>query len=232
MKQCPRCHRSYDDDSLRFCLEDGAALAEPYDSAATLIVPRARPTEARTEVLPATSPSVDQPARTKAPWTNYVIIALLALIAGGGVVWLLRSNNDPNSNPDPVKERASGEDNRAAPAPSTQPTGTLPGSSNASVPATPAATPTAGASTAPPARGKWFVIIGSFAKAQRQAAEQKLQEAQAAGYNVTIIDTDNYPGLSGGYWAVVSGPVSEAEAKDIKFRMMVDYTNAYVKSGW
>ena len=41
MKQCPQCDRTYDDDSLRFCLEDGALLkavgASAPDPNATLV---------------------------------------------------------------------------------------------------------------------------------------------------------------------------------------------------
>lgn len=44
MKRCPSCQRGYADESLRFCLEDGAPLIEdtttpPLDSAPTLVAP-------------------------------------------------------------------------------------------------------------------------------------------------------------------------------------------------
>lgn len=43
MKRCPTCQQTYADDSLRFCLEDGAPLvadtAPPYNSGATLVSP-------------------------------------------------------------------------------------------------------------------------------------------------------------------------------------------------
>lgn len=42
MKRCPKCNRKYDDDTLRFCLEDGAALFDARDSDAP-----------PTEILPA-----------------------------------------------------------------------------------------------------------------------------------------------------------------------------------
>jgi len=43
MRLCPKCHRQYEDDSLRFCLEDGTALA--------VVSRRAEPPV--TEILPA-----------------------------------------------------------------------------------------------------------------------------------------------------------------------------------
>jgi len=37
MKRCPTCNRSYPDDTLSFCLEDGTRLASDYDPEATVI---------------------------------------------------------------------------------------------------------------------------------------------------------------------------------------------------
>jgi hypothetical protein len=37
MKQCLICNRTYSDDSLRFCLEDGSILSAQYDPEATLV---------------------------------------------------------------------------------------------------------------------------------------------------------------------------------------------------
>lgn len=42
MKRCPKCNRKYDDDTLRFCLEDGSPLFDERDSEAPA-----------TEILPA-----------------------------------------------------------------------------------------------------------------------------------------------------------------------------------
>jgi hypothetical protein len=87
MKQCRTCNRTYADDSLNFCLEDGTPLSALYDQEATRIV----------SPNPVPSPIVKSPLQT-APANQtlrnpllYVIVALLALIAGGGLVALLRS---------------------------------------------------------------------------------------------------------------------------------------------
>ena len=34
MKSCPTCNRTYPDDTLAFCLMDGAVLSAPYNPAA------------------------------------------------------------------------------------------------------------------------------------------------------------------------------------------------------
>jgi hypothetical protein len=48
MKRCPACQRTYADDSLSYCLEDGSALlsdsSAASDMAATLIIPEPRAT--------------------------------------------------------------------------------------------------------------------------------------------------------------------------------------------
>jgi hypothetical protein len=52
MKRCPECNRTFSDETLSFCLVDGAILSAPYDPHATLIIPQARQTEPPpTEVL-------------------------------------------------------------------------------------------------------------------------------------------------------------------------------------
>jgi len=61
MKHCPKCKREYDDDSLRFCLEDGAALARPDASAKSAD---------ETAVLPGNErppTTIAQPARPEVP---------------------------------------------------------------------------------------------------------------------------------------------------------------------
>ncbi|HYG82230.1 MAG TPA: hypothetical protein VD861_17650, partial [Pyrinomonadaceae bacterium] len=66
MKLCPTCQRTYADDALRFCLEDGTPLVGAIESAqdpgATIKIPAARVTsDAPTEVM-----GEDRPAPTGA----------------------------------------------------------------------------------------------------------------------------------------------------------------------
>lgn len=52
MKKCPQCKRTFPDDTLAFCLADGALLSAPYDPNATIRIP----SSAEPSVDPAVRP--------------------------------------------------------------------------------------------------------------------------------------------------------------------------------
>jgi hypothetical protein len=59
MKACPTCKRTYADESLTFCLIDGAILSAPYDPHETMRIPAPRGTDpAPTEILNPPPPDV------------------------------------------------------------------------------------------------------------------------------------------------------------------------------
>ncbi len=112
MKRCSQCHQTYLDDDLNFCLSDGTPLVSVSDSSSekTLIRP---------------SPFIQQTAQPAkqgvSPIFAYSLFALLALMVGGGIVFLLRPGNEvssvsptkienspslPNPNQTPVNETA------------------------------------------------------------------------------------------------------------------------------
>ena len=124
MKRCPTCSRVYDDDSLRFCLDDGANLVErsPAEPIPTTLVlpPTEQPVPTMKQASPPEVPPLHDARSTVAaaprkrnvlPW---IIIAalLVAVVAGaalGGFVifkkraltWHLTLTVDP-STPDRV----------------------------------------------------------------------------------------------------------------------------------
>jgi hypothetical protein len=63
MKSCPTCNRTYPDDTLAFCLMDGAVLSAPYDPAENRAAPRPSNEPPPTEVI--TAPA--KPAEARAP---------------------------------------------------------------------------------------------------------------------------------------------------------------------
>src|SRR5687768_1829246 len=88
MKRCPECRRDYYDDSLAFCLEDGAALIQgsvpsPDEPATQIISPHVTsedPTRSfRSTDIPSGSIPAIQQTRGK-PKTKTLLIASLAAI--------------------------------------------------------------------------------------------------------------------------------------------------------
>jgi hypothetical protein len=98
MKRCPKCHRAYEDETLRFCLEDGSPLfdARDSDAPATEILPaRGTPTLKSTgptvpsyQGVSRPSPEIPEPRGSNPILTAGVIAIvclLLALVAIAGV---------------------------------------------------------------------------------------------------------------------------------------------------
>jgi hypothetical protein len=93
MKKCPSCNRTYADETLTFCLADGSLLSAPYDPEATQRIYPSRVTnQTPTEVLPSGRTDSQATKQSGNPTSAYVIIALIALIVGGGVMALLKSS--------------------------------------------------------------------------------------------------------------------------------------------
>jgi hypothetical protein len=96
MKRCPKCNRKYEDDTLKFCLEDGMALAVSMRDAnppATEIMPRGGPTlkSAAEPTIPSYQTPVDfrpppsEPRHTNPVLTAGVIAIVLLLVALVGI---------------------------------------------------------------------------------------------------------------------------------------------------
>jgi len=105
MKQCPECNRVYDDETLKFCLDDGAALVYgPAEPKTAILDSDDTPSERRTQLFdPAVVTS--KPSRRKATASphkytklhvdrksNRTVVAaigvLLLVVAGVGGYWL------------------------------------------------------------------------------------------------------------------------------------------------
>jgi hypothetical protein len=93
MKICPNCRRTYDDDALNFCLDDGSVLtfATP-DAAPTVVMDYPRPTSSAPPAGPTNWDARNQQAYSMQPekrssktWVWVVgILAILILVCGGG----------------------------------------------------------------------------------------------------------------------------------------------------
>ena len=129
MKSCPTCKRTYLDDTLAFCLEDGSVLSASYDSEQTLRIPPPRVTDPPpTQLAPrasheaqstihAPAPNVprlyqsnqqtvgdDSPKNSLVPW---ILISGAILIVGIFGVWMIvsrMSTTTPAPRPQPSLE--------------------------------------------------------------------------------------------------------------------------------
>jgi hypothetical protein len=114
MKICPNCRRTYDDDGLNFCLDDGSVLTyATWDAAPTVVMDFPRSTG---EPPPATSPAWNHqgpqvqpsPRKRSRAWIWVLgIFATLALVCGGGLVgFFVYVASIANSNANIVKTSA------------------------------------------------------------------------------------------------------------------------------
>jgi hypothetical protein len=84
----------------------------------------------------------------------------------------------------------------------------------------------------PPSTGTWFVIVQTFAKAERSKANKQLGILRSLGYNVHLVETDDYPNLRRGFLAVAIGPQSKRATEHALIKVRSVAPEAYVKSGW
>src|SRR4051812_22081898 len=104
MKLCPECHRSYSNETLNFCLDDGAELLDgPGDGPATAILPRpiasnkeATNTLERPDPVTNEGLSAARKLRSRSTLVATVLaILLLAVAATAGYLYLAnRSTNN------------------------------------------------------------------------------------------------------------------------------------------
>ena len=101
MKRCPECNRTYSDDTIAFCLADGALLSAPYDSDATLRFPPPKTTvQSPVEAWPGDGLRASQPPLRNKWKVVYALIVIGLVIAAGIAIWLLlaqRRDSAPGS---------------------------------------------------------------------------------------------------------------------------------------
>src|SRR5918911_1997037 len=109
MKRCPTCNRTYTDESLNFCLADGAFLTAPEDPQPTVASPAPRDTESPTEILPMeqlpvnidTVPSPTNPIQEKiVRKRNFLPWLIVGALAVAFVIYLVipKGSTPSNSN--------------------------------------------------------------------------------------------------------------------------------------
>ena len=112
MKQCPDCGNTYTDDTLRYCLADGAVLEDPSTAETIATSPsggrmRINPSDERTLVVPAYTPAPPQKSLSGPLLGGVIAILVMVILALGGlVVWQTLKDREAetgNSSPSPSK---------------------------------------------------------------------------------------------------------------------------------
>jgi hypothetical protein len=120
MKRCPKCDRRYSDDTLNFCLEDGATLSFGQDSEPTLISPK--PTVSTTPRPTAVSYAPQHAPPSPLRWVLLAAIIFGAIILVGGIVVFIynatKSTSTTNERPLSSDTPATSE---KSPSPSVEP---------------------------------------------------------------------------------------------------------------
>ena len=76
----------------------------------------------------------------------------------------------------------------------------------------------------------WYVIVGSYPKAQRRKANARARYLRRRGYAAFVINTDDTDALTHGLLAVVIGPYSRAKAEQVLNGVRSFDSNAYIKA--
>jgi hypothetical protein len=136
MKKCPRCQRTYADDTLSYCLDDGTRLNSTDDPAATLVSQFPQPPAPTVAYEPPTMPppmaapvaTSTAPVSVKRRWPLLVIGALvlaalaIGLVVGGFIFQRYDSPSSTAATPSPSPTPSSVAATTATPRPASTPT--------------------------------------------------------------------------------------------------------------
>lgn len=241
MKRCPSCNLILD-DSNDFCLNDGTPLLP--DIGAHVFGGFQSSGEMPTQFITRPQAANVNPAGSSANML-YLVIGILAtaLISIGVYAVFLRdmgkaSDVTPSTSSQPLNSSNNSSSQSIQMNPTLNAANTMmspPANSNQTPDKVqvPKLQPKSVTPPQPrPTSGTWFVVLGSYPKAEPGKANQRLRYVQGLGYQANMVDTDNYPGFRSGLWSIVVGPYSKSDAKGLAGQMKGSIPDAYIKSGW
>lgn len=251
MKQCPTCGSRYMDDSLVYCLQDGATLqaegdaTNPLNLIATL----------RDDSMEAVEEEKKQSNVSSAPTVK---ISASALPTAAYEESRATSERDTSGSPAQTETAkparlvvitvivtvlllglggigawlffrsqgdGGGRERRTAQANSNA--ADSPGSSNAQQSANQSR------ADRPDKGGRWFVILATFSKDDLSRANNRLEVIHRQGFaDAHIVSSDDYPNLQDGQWVIVLGPTTRNNAEEMLEKVRPKIKDAYTKSGW
>jgi hypothetical protein len=259
MKHCPTCGSSYTDDTLVYCLQDGATLQQsssqsnPLSMISTLRDDTRRNESASEGPDLSSAPTIEIPS-SALPTSLYQDARPTARpVSGAPEVYT--STSQP-SNPTRVivitvavtilllglggigawlffrgAGDGGGRERRAAAENSNS---ALPadstGEANASN--TAQANNQTRNNSRPDKGGRWFVILASFQKDEMSSANERLEVVRRQGFDARVVSSNDYPNFKSDLWLVVMGPFTRNRAEELLEQVRPKIKDAYTKSGW
>ncbi|HEY0321615.1 MAG TPA: hypothetical protein VGC66_11700 [Pyrinomonadaceae bacterium] len=259
MKRCPTCGSSYTDDTLAYCLQDGATLQSSGDQTNLLSLVATLHGDNQTNegqdvgIDSSSAPTMQIPASSM-PTTPYQESRPTAGATNNAAA-ASTTQTQPASNTRVIVTTAlvtvlllglggvgawmlfrgggdgRGRERRAAGA-----------NSNSALPAN--STDAANTSNAsqsnnqtrsdnqPDKGGRWFVILGSFPKDELGRANERLELVRKQGFDARMVSSDDYPNMKSGLWVIVMGPYTRNKAEELLEQVRPKVKDAYTKSGW
>lgn len=245
MKQCPTCGSSYTDDTLLYCLQDGATLQSetknPLSMVATLrddsLADEERTAAATHSSAPTveisasdatglyqeahlTSPASSGSSSSRTEPSSHALVILTSVIAtililGLGGIGAWLFFRGAGDGRG--RERLAAQEN-----------------SNAALAADSQNAESANQSRTqrPDKGGRWFVILGTFPKDELNHANERLELVRQEGFDARVVSSDDYPNMKSNQWVVVIGPFTRNQAEELLDKVKPKFKDAYTKSGW
>lgn len=257
MRLCPKCGSSYTDDTLVFCLQDGATLqstseqSNPLSLVATLhddtpldeaTAQNSRRSSAPTVEIPqsalhtrlyeearptARATSDNTPAAPTQAINTGRVIVTTVLVT----VLLLGLGGYGAWLFFRGRGDGLGRERRTG-----QP------NSNSALPAnssgaqtgqnTPGTNNQARGEDRPDKGGRWFVVLASFQRDERASALERLETIRRQGFDARVESSNDYPNFKGDLWLVLMGPFTRNRAEEVLAEVRPKVKDAYAKSGW
>lgn len=253
MKHCPTCGSSYTDDTLVYCLQDGATLQRKSEetnplsmvatlrgdtqtqdasserihasSAPTVEIPQsALPTALYGEARPTALATGDAaPVTQPANTTRVILMTVVATVLLLGLGGVGVWMLFRGDGSAGERRDAQSNSNTAGPAD----TSNEANASNAAQPNN----QTRGENRADKG-GRWFVILGSYPKDEVGRAAERMDVLRKQGFDSRVVSSDDYPNFRSGLWLVVMGPYTRNKAEEVLEQVRPKVKDAYTKSGW
>lgn len=259
MKHCPTCGSSYTDDTLVYCLQDGATLQQPSGQSnplsmmETLRSDTQRNDSAREGLDLSSAPTVEIPS--SALPTSLYQEARPTARATSGAEGASASTTEPTNTSRVIFTtvvvtilllglggigawlffRGGGDGRGRERRDAVE-------NSNAALAADSSGEANSSGATQsnnqtrsdnrPDKGGRWFVILASFQKDELNRANERLELVRRQGFDARIVSSDDYPNFKSGLWLVVMGPYTRNRAEELLEQARPKIKDAYTKSGW